>query len=379
MRILHTSDWHLGRSFFGADLLPAQARFADHLVGLVEEQGVDAVLVAGDVYDRAIPSHDAMELYDDTMTRLLGLGAQVVVTSGNHDSFMRLGVGRRQLAAAGLHLRTRLSDIDTPVVLDAGGVAVYGIPYLEPGQVCERFGTARTHTAVLGYAMDRIREHAAAHHPQARVIVMAHAFVSGGQASESERPIEIGGVGAASADVFTGADYTALGHLHRPQLIGPDVRYCGSPLPYSFAEAAGAKQLVLLDTEALPDDDARIAQQTLELPPFEEVVTLRGSLNEVIAQAPDHRSALVSAELTDSHRVPGALARLRESFDRLIRFDWVNATDVELTAPPVSTDAAPSDAEVFAGFILAVTGRAVTDSEQRRFAAAHAQALREDA
>ncbi|MYM20836.1 exonuclease subunit SbcD [Brevibacterium sp. 5221] len=381
MRILHTSDWHLGRSFYGADLLPAQRRFADHLVATVEREGIGAVIVAGDVYDRAVPGHDAMELYDATVTRLLAAGAQLIVTSGNHDSFMRLGVGRRQLDAAGLHLRTRLSDIERPVVLADGAIAAYGIPYLEPGLVCERFGTARTHTAVLAAAMDRIREHRARHHPDAALLVAAHAFVAGAVASESERPIEIGGVGAAAASVFAGTDYAALGHLHRPQSVAPGVRYAGSPVPLSFGEAQTGKEYVLLDVAEAPGQrDRRVRESALPLPPFESVATVRGTLAEVIAQADECADALVSAELTDEARVPGALARLRAAFPRLVRFDWVRLAAPQAPAEPAPGAAAvPTDAEVFDDFVRTVAQRSPSPGEQRRFAAALDAALREDA
>src|ERR1700761_6047798 len=176
MRFLHTSDWHLGRSLHKADLREAQAAFLDHLVETARSERVDAVLVAGDVYDRAIPPLDAVALYEDALARLRAAGARVVLVSGNHDSPRRLGVNSGLIDAAGVHLRTQPAAISTPGLLgDAHGeVAVYGIPYLEPG--------ARSHASVLGEALALIRADAATRRAH-RTVVLAHAWVAGGQPS----------------------------------------------------------------------------------------------------------------------------------------------------------------------------------------------------
>src|SRR5687768_15500609 len=153
MRILHTSDWHLGRSFHRVGLLDAQATFVDHLLTTVEEEQVDLVVVSGDVYDRALPPVDAVELADEAFARLAASRAQVVVTSGNHDSHIRLGFNSRLADAAGVHLRTRWQDVGSPVLLDDahGPVAVYGLPYLEPDAVRGPWRlAARSHEAALG-------------------------------------------------------------------------------------------------------------------------------------------------------------------------------------------------------------------------------------
>ena len=160
MRILHTSDWHLGRSFHGEDLLAAQAAYVDHLIETVEAEGVDLVVVAGDVYDRALPPVDAVALADDAFRRLATSRAQVVVTSGNHDSARRLGFNARLVELAGLHLRTDAGRVDEPVLLDDehGQVAVYGIPYLEPDVLRHAWQlSTRSHHAALGHAMELVR------------------------------------------------------------------------------------------------------------------------------------------------------------------------------------------------------------------------------
>ncbi|MFB9775154.1 exonuclease SbcCD subunit D [Brevibacterium otitidis] len=375
MRILHTSDWHLGRTFFGVDQTRAQRAFLSHLREVVAAERVDVVLIAGDVYDRAIPPADALTSFDETVTGLLDDGVRVIATSGNHDSFMRLGHGRRTLDRAGLHLRTRLSDITWPVPLGGTAAApeavVYGIPYLEPGLVAERFGCARSHEAVLGHAMDLIRADHEQRFPDAKLIVAAHAFVRAQSlASESERSIDVGGVSIVSAEVFAGTDYTALGHLHRPQDVSPTVRYSGSPLPYSFTEAKTTKRMLLLDTSG-----AELTVESRELPAFSDVRTLRGTLEEVLqaaasarADGEDLSATLVSAELTDPSRVSGALGRLKEAFPGLIKLAWVNADPPAASAAAVSPRSAQrTDRQVFSDFYAFVTGGPAGADDMARF------------
>ena len=240
MRMLHTSDWHLGRSLHRADLRAAQAAFLDHLVETVRAEKVDVVLVAGDVYDRAVPPVDAVELCEDALLRLHDTGARIVLISGNHDSARRLGFGSGLLDVAGVHLRTRISAVARPVLLaDAHGpVAVYGVPYAEPDAVRAELPpeTGKGHAGVLGHAVRSIRADADARGVRRRV-VLAHGWVTGGAASESERDITVGGVGQVAADTFADFSYVALGHLHGQQTLAEHLRYSGSPLPYSFSEA----------------------------------------------------------------------------------------------------------------------------------------------
>lgn len=383
MRILHTSDWHLGRTFHGVDLTDAHRAFLDHLVTLAVDEQVDAVLVAGDVYDRAVPGPEALELLDRTADRLTEAGIHLVATSGNHDSFMRLGHARKRLDATGVHVRTRLSDIAWPTVLTARSssgsspgtaddfsVAVYGIPYLEPGLVHDRWGVARTHEAVLTAAMDRIRAHHSSHHPGAALVVAAHAFVGGAQASESERDISVGSVGIAPLTVFSGADYVALGHLHRPQALAPTVRYSGSPLPYSFGEAAHPKSTVLVDITGDAVSGYDVAASAIPLPQFRPVRTLTGTLEDVL-RTPVEPDALVEALLTDPVRVPAALGRLRAAFDGLIRYEWVQA-GAHLPDSPGDRAAAHrrTETEVFRDFVREATGAVAGDALVTRFESA---------
>src|ERR1700712_1275338 len=250
MRLLHTSDWHIGRSLHGTDLLAEQETVLGGLAGVVAAEHVDVVVVAGDVYDRAVPSADATGVLDRVLMRLRDAGAAVVLTPGNHDSARRLGFGAGLMARSGGDVRAVTPALGEPVLLsdEHGEVAVYGLPYLEPEVARHELGLTegRSHEAVLTAAMDRVRADLFLR-PGARSVVLAHAFVGGAVPSESERDICVGGVALVPSAVFDGVDYVALGHLHRPQTLSPRLRYSGSPLAYSFGEAGHDKQAWLVD------------------------------------------------------------------------------------------------------------------------------------
>ena len=308
MRFIHTSDWHLGRSFHRVGLLEAQARYLDHLVDVVRAESVDAVLVSGDVYDRALPAPDTVELLSDAVTRLIDAGAVVVLSSGNHDSAIRLGFASELLARAGLHIRTSLDSVGTPVMIK--DVDVYPVPYLEPSVASDTLGAQeRTHAAVLRAAMDRV--HTQALSRPGSTVVMAHAFVSGGATSASERDISVGGVSAVHPDVFAAADYVALGHLHGPQRISETVRYSGSPVALSFSEAGHHKGSVLVDVS-----EGALNTQTIAAPPAKSLAILRGDLEDLLCDPRHHsaESAYCQITLTDIVRPMGAMERLRRRF-----------------------------------------------------------------
>lgn len=308
MRFIHTSDWHLGRSFHRVGLLDAQASYLDHLVGVVRSEGVDAVLVSGDVYDRALPAPDTVDLLSDAVTRLIDAGAVVVMSSGNHDSAIRLGFASDLLARAGLHIRTGLDSVGTPVVIKDADI--YPLPYLEPSVAADALGAPeRTHAAVLMAAMDRIRTQALTRPGCA--VVMAHAFVTGGATSASERDISVGGVCAVHPDVFAQAEYVALGHLHGPQRISETVRYSGSPIALSFSEADHRKGSVLVDVSA-----GTLITQTIAAPVAKSLAILRGDLEDLLRDPRHHgaETAYCQITLTDTVRPMGAMERLRRRF-----------------------------------------------------------------
>ena len=315
MRLLHTSDWHLGRAFHRVNMLGAQAEFIGHLVTTAREREVDAVLVSGDVYDRAVPPLAAVELFDDALHRLADLGVPTVMISGNHDSARRLGVGAGLMGRAGIHLRTDPASCATPVVLadDFGDVAFYGLPYLEPALVKDGFGVEKAgHEAVLAAAMRQVRADLATRAPGTRSVVLAHAFVTGGEPSDSERDITVGGVAAVPAGVFDGVDYVALGHLHGCQTLSERVRYSGSPLPYSFSEAGHRKSMWLVDLDAA----GAVTAERIDCPVPRPLARIRGTLEDLLADPAlrGHEGSWVEATLTDAVRPGDPMARLSERF-----------------------------------------------------------------
>jgi len=353
MRLLHTSDWHLGRTLHRADQTEAQAAFVDHLVATVREERVDAVLVAGDVYDRAVPSLDAVALCEDAFVRLREAGAEVVVISGNHDSARRLGFGSRLIDSSGVYLRTQRST--TPVVL--GDVPVYALPFLDPPELVEA-----------------LQEVAAVAPPHA--VVVAHGWVAGGTTSDSERDITVGGLGAVSPALFDGFAYTALGHLHGPQTIREGLRYSGSPLAYSFSEARHTKGSWLVETGT-----TGLGQVSFVPAPVpRRLSVLRGELATLLRDPAlaDREGDYLSVTLTDAARPEDAMARLQARFPHTL----VLAFEPEGVERSEETYAARvrqrSDTEIAEAFVSHVRGTEPDAAEQALLAEAFA-AVRESA
>lgn len=344
MRVLHTSDWHVGRTFHGRDLLADQEAVLSALADLVDAERVDVVVIAGDLYDRAVPSGEAVEVCVRALSRIREAGAQLVVTPGNHDSAARVGAFGEFAEAGGLHLRTKVSGLHRPAVIDDehGPVAFYGIPYLEPDparQVLARHSgvpgasevvEARGHAAVLSEAMSRVRADLSERPERTRAMVLAHAFVTGGEGSESERRIAVGGVEQVPGAVFDGVDYVALGHLHGPQRLDEHLRYSGSPLAYSFSEAAHRKSAWLVDLDA----NGLVGAERRHVPVPRHLATVCGQLEDLL-QAPEHadlEDCYLSATLTDEVRPLEAMRRLQQRFPHAVHLEWQPATG-RATAP----------------------------------------------
>lgn len=364
MRLLHTSDWHLGRSFHREDLLGAQGVFIDHLVETVRAERVDCVVVSGDVYDRALPPVDAVELFDQALERLAAL-TRVVLIAGNHDSMHRLGFGSALMDRAGVHLRTDPRRVGTPIMID--GTAFYGIPYLEPELVRAPWELdERSHTAALTEAMGRIRADLAGR-PGTPAVVLAHAFVLGGpgrepETSDSERDISVGGACHVPVSVFEGVDYVALGHLHGRQKIADRVRYSGSPLAYSFSEEHQVKGCWLVDLEG-----AGLAAEFVAAPVPRRLARLRGRLDDLLADASydRYRDHWLQVTLTDADRPAGAMERLRRRFPHtlLLAFDAEAATgaDERSWTRPVG---ARTELDLARDFVAEVTGTPITEVDR---------------
>ena len=328
MRFLHTSDWHLGRQFHQSSLLDEQAAAIDRMVELAVDAAVDAVIVAGDLFDRAIPSTGAVELLDDALVRLRDTGALVVAITGNHDSSTRAGFGDRLMSRAGVTVRADVARLAEPVVVGVGddAVAVYPVPYLDPltvGRTAPAVDDAPrrpTHQSVLAAAMADVR--ADRRRRKMPAVVVAHAFVANFapqldeapvEESESERPLAVGGTDRVDQSVFRDVTYVALGHLHGQQSWdGGRIAYSGSPLAYSFSEQHHRKGVRLVEV----DQGGLRSVEHVELGVGRGLCTLTGTLDDLLVR-PEHahaESLRVRAVLTDPHLPNGAMARLRTRY-----------------------------------------------------------------
>jgi exonuclease SbcD len=370
MRLIHTSDWHLGRTLHGADLIGYQAAFLDWLAGQAAAHEVDAVVVAGDVYDRAVPPADAVRLLGSALESFARSRIPVLLTSGNHDSAVRLGFGAGLAEAAGIHLRTRVADIDRPlVVTDSGGdVAIYGIPYLLPDACMADLGAQRSHASVLAAAARLIRSDAAVR-GISRTVVAAHAFITGCAACESERDIRVGGIGDAPSSVLAGFSYVALGHLHGQQDVPVSghtvMRYSGSPLAYSFSERGHAKSVTLVEIDA----GGAVTKQLLPCPVPRPLREVRGRLDDLLARARTDLASLagawVKAVLTDPARPASPMERLREVWPHTLVLDF----DPEGGLPDAESDlqrlAATTDPVTICEYFAEYAGGVPPDVAQR--------------
>lgn len=386
MRLLHTSDWHLGRGFHGMTLREEQQQMLQTVCQAVQEHQVEAVLVTGDIYDRALPPEWAMTMLEDCLTELVNNGTDVILTSGNHDSARRLGFGRTLMAASGVHIRSSLTDAWNPVEYHDGEstLLIYGVPYLEPQLVAtELDGIRANHTAVMTEVLRRIHQdieerQQATDHP-IRAVLMAHVFASSGTASASERHIgalaaaeetlehaedSIGGLAVVPLEVFDGFDYTALGHLHGRQRLADRIRYAGSPLRYSFSEETQAKGAWLIDTQALDAPDQAIT--ALDWAIGRPVKRLSGEIEQILSSevVDDWQESLVQITLTDDERPAQAYQRLREVYPYLMSYSYEGAGSIQRHATySQQLQQAESELDVITSFLGHVRQRSRDEQE----------------
>lgn len=334
MRLIHTADWHLGRLFHNVHLTSDQEHVLRQLVELAVEVRPAAVVVAGDLYDRAVPPTEAVDLLDHVLTELVERAhIPVIAIAGNHDSAIRVGFASRMLRERGLHLVGELSQADSPIMLrdEHGSVAVTTLPFADPAEARYAYDDATIHDQQAVSAAG-VRRALAAAPPHRRNVLVAHAFVAGGLESESERPLSVGGAQQVAASVFHGFDYVALGHLHRPQPCGSDaIRYAGSLLKYSFAEHAHQKSVCVVDIgppgsaagEAGRAGRAAVSVEAVPLSPRRDVRRLEGTLAELLAcGASDCRhDDYVLASLVDDGALFDPIGRLREVYPNTLAIE----------------------------------------------------------
>ena len=296
MKILHTSDWHLGRVIYGRSLIEDQQYFIERFfLPLLEDERPDAVILAGDIFDRQIAPVEALRLFDAFVTEVCGRRhIPVIAVSGNHDGADRLGLGGALLRESGLHITSRLDPYAPPVVLPGKReVHIYTLPYFDPAMArdCLREEELRGFAAAYSAVLEILRERL---DPAAFNILVAHCFVAGAETSESESPIFIGGSGEVPGILFDGFDYVALGHLHRAQTLGEKIRYSGSPLKYSFDEEHHKKSVTMLEV------GETLSLRQIPVAFLRDMRTLSGGIEELEAAAETDpgREDYISAELT---------------------------------------------------------------------------------
>ena len=326
MKFIHISDLHIGKRVNEKPLIEDQAHILDRICTIVQEQKPDAVLIAGDIYDKAVPSGEAVLLFDDFLTRLASLTGHIFIISGNHDSAERMAFGARLMDDRGIHLSPVYDGSPEPVTLTDGygEVDIYMLPYIRPVHVRhflpeeekEEVGTydAAIRKAVERMGVDRSR----------RNVLMTHQFVTGAVRSESE-DVNVGGLDNVDASAFANFDYVALGHLHRPQDCGDErIRYCGSPLKYSFSEVNDNKSVTIVTLK----EKGVLEREFVPLVPLHEWYDLRGTYDELTSRGyyagRTWTEDFVRITLTDEQDIPDAIGKLRTIYHNLMELRYDN-------------------------------------------------------
>ena len=374
MRLLHLADLHLGKKLNEAPLLEDQRFILEQILTVLDREQAEAVLIAGDVYDKPVPPAEAVSLLDDFLTRLSLRGVPVILISGNHDSAERLAFGARLLAGQKVFLAPAYDAAHAAVqpvrLQDAHGeICVWPLPFLKPAHVRAAFPELP-----IGTYTDALRAAIAAMPLEEgmRNVLVCHQFLTGSERSESEE-ISVGGLDNVDASVFDRFDYVALGHLHRAQQVGrSSVRYAGSPLKYSFSEARDSKSVTLIDLGAKGDVNIR----AVPLSPQRELRELRGAYDELTLRANYQHTATddyLRVILTDEDDVPDALARLQTIYPNLLSLSYDNArTRLKQTVDAAEAPERRTPLELLADFYALQNNRPLSGEQ-----AAYARALLE--
>lgn len=369
MIFLHTSDWHLGATGGERDLWDDQKYFIDAICGIVREKRVDAVLLAGDVYDRSVPAASAIGLYDYAMNRLCGeLGVKVLAIAGNHDSAERLASCAGLLDKAGLYLQGAAQR--EPRVVEFADSQVFLLPWMTEEKIKSLYPEERDGitdlTEAYRVAVNHMRE---TFIPGKHHLLLSHAFITNAETSTSDRAAEIGFATQVSASVFEGFDYVALGHIHKPQQVNPFIRYSGSPMAYSFGkEEHQEKSVTLIDT-------ASMTQEVVPLPLLHRWTTLTDSYEALLAgEYPEEiREGYVRLNVTDTAVGLDMLSRLRQVYPNalVVAGKTYDGEDTTITLTMEQLEQMESDpAEVFKSFCREEMGQEATDHFLRLFARA---------
>jgi exonuclease SbcD len=358
MKFIHTSDWHIGRQFHNVSLLEDQRHVLNQLIEHIEREAVDAVVIAGDIYDRSVPPAAAVELLDDVLNKICNeLGVPVLLIPGNHDSAERLRFGSRQLRQAGLHIIGELSQIKKPIRIrgSAFEACFYGIPYNDPETVRNHFGVnVATHDEAHRYLVEQIISAKSDDSPN---ILISHCFIDGWDESDSERPLSIGGADRISYEAFAAFDYVALGHLHGPQHKGEShIRYSGSILKYSFSEQNQRKGVTLIEIAA----NGMKSAIHLSLHPLRDMRILEGELNTLLEQGkvdPRNDDYLL-VRLTDRHALLDPMGKLRQVYPNVLHIEKPGMLD--MSDQPINRDKLKrGELDMFRDFFEQIHGQAL--------------------
>ena len=323
MKLIHLSDLHLGKRINAFSMIEDQRDILTKIIGIIDNERPDAVLIAGDVYDKSVPSADAVELFDDFLVRLAKRNLQIFVISGNHDSPERIAFGRRLMDRSGVHMSPVYNGQVLPVSLEDtnGTINIYMLPFLKPAHVRRYFPDIKidTYTDALRVAVTKMNLN-----PAERNILVTHQFVTGTIRSDSEE-ISVGGSDHVDASVFADFDYVALGHLHRPQNCTSDrIRYCGTPLKYSFSEVGDQKSVTIIELLRKGTQFIR----TVELVPKHDMKEIRGSYKELTLKKfyenSTYQEDYMHITLTDEEDIPYAIGKLRSIYHNLMKLDYDN-------------------------------------------------------
>ena len=411
MRFLHTADWHLGRIFYGQYLTDDQAHVLEHqFFTILKEEKIDGILLAGDVFDRAVPPIEAIELWDSIITRLaMDFKVPLFVVSGNHDGAERLEVGRSMLGQSGIHIWGSPHHALQPFEFEGadGRVAICPMPFSEPRRIGDALGlnssesksvdTDMTDDTLFSYVDDKDQEAVALNlhnydqmyqawsdylykqvPKQMRSIAISHAFVMGGEVGGSERTLSVGGSEQVSPHVFKNFHYTALGHLHGPQRMGADhIRYSGSPLKYSFDEHGQKKSFTIIDM----DTNGNIDISTIPVEAKRGVVILEGYFEDLLnntALQTKHKDDYVQARLLDTMPIVDGMAKLRQVYHRCMTIELAGriATPVVDMGDAVFKEL--NERELFNQFAETVWKNPLTEREQQYINSVWDRILKED-
>ena len=376
MKFVHLSDLHLGKRVSEIPMLEDQRHILLRILQVIGQEKPDAVFIAGDVYDKPIPSAEAVTVFDDFLVRLAGMKTQVFVISGNHDSAERIAFGSRLMDASGIHMAPVYSGETAPFVMtdEYGEIRIHMLPFVKPADVRHAYPEEDTgsYTEAVRTAVSHMNTD-----PSVRNILIAHQFVTGAARSESE-DISVGGMDNVDVSVFDAFDYAALGHIHGPQHIGREtVRYCGTPLKYSFSEKDHRKSVTVVTME----EKGKTGIRTVPLEPLHDMREIRGTYNDLTLKANYEGTAVddyLHVVLTDEDDVPDALAKLRTVYPNIMKLDYDN-TRTRNTNPGTVPEAMErkSEIELFEEFFEQQNGRPMSE-EQRVFSGKLLEKIREE-